>query len=68
LIANTVGFAIGFGAFVVAFVVLAVMVVRFAARVGRRRIEGPKSDSPKSDGSPGDQKIDPRTEKRRDRG
>jgi uncharacterized membrane protein (DUF485 family) len=36
VIANTVGFAIGFGVFIAAFVVLAVAVVRFASRVGRR--------------------------------
>jgi heme/copper-type cytochrome/quinol oxidase subunit 2 len=37
MLANTVTFAVGFGAFLVAFVILAIFVVRFAGRVGRRR-------------------------------
>jgi hypothetical protein len=36
MLANIVTFAIGFGLFLVAFVVLAVYVVRFAGRLGRR--------------------------------
>ena len=36
MLANIVTFAIGFGLFVVASVVLAVYVVRFAGRLGRR--------------------------------
>lgn len=48
MLANTVAFAIGFGVFLVAFFVLAVFVVRYAGRVGKRRAG--QAIDPRSDG------------------
>jgi len=57
MVANLVGFGFGFGFFIVAFVVLAVSVIRFAGRVGRRTAD---RDLPPRDrsGGPGGKEGD----------
>jgi hypothetical protein len=52
VLADTVGFAIGFGAFIVAFAVLAFFVIRFAGRLGRRTGPSPGPGNQAPDGRP----------------